>query len=346
MKKIFKSLVALSLGGILLTSCGAQQGLYLESFAPEEGSLNLVKITDENNNSVVAGGISSFNAMWNYANTQWGICGDIRLTWGTSRLLSLSPDGKKLAYCTRMNKQDNVMVRSTGSQGLATQRTFRNVGSFSWGNDNNIYFSDVNGDNSYICSVNADAGSMMKQHTSGSVWDRDPVVSNDGKLVFFTRSGSGNHAASIWSLNRENGTLTSCARGYNPCLIPGNNEAFYCVRNSTSGRSEIWYVNYVKGEESLILSDSKRSFTNPSLSPDGRWIVCEGNSVSSISKKDNLDIFVVRTDGTNLTQLTYHPQSDVSPVFSHDGRSIYFISSRANKEQSYNIWRMNFNMDM
>ena len=117
------------------------------------------------------------------------------------------------------------------------------------------------------------------------------------------------------------------------------------MRNSTSGRSEIWYVDYVKGQESLILSDENRSFTNPKLSPDGKWIVCVGNSVSNISNKDNLDIFVVRTDGTRLTQLTFHPQADTSPVWAADGRSIYFVSSRANENNSYNVWRMNFNLE-
>ena len=135
-----------------------------------------------------------------------------------------------------------------------------------------------------------------------------------------------------------------CARGFSPCIIEDNNDAFYCVRNSSEGRSEIWYVDFVKGKESLILSDQNRSFTNPCLSPDGEWIVCTGNSQSSISKKQNLDIFVVRTDGTQLTQLTYHPAFDMCPVWSADGRSIYFVSSRANEEQKYNVWRMNFDL--
>jgi len=256
----------------LIIACGLPVvAAYMEAFAPEENALNLVKITDESNNSVVASG--PLNYVGEYANLPVGWSGANSYAWGTVNLLSVSPDGKRMAYCTRMNKQNNVMIRSTGSQGVATQRTFRDINSFSWGADNNIYFSDVNGSNSYICSVNADAGSMMKQHTNGAVYDRDPVVSSDGKMLFFTRSGSGTHGPSIWSLNLENNTLTSCARGFNPCLIPNNNEAFYCVRNSTNGRSEIWYVNYVKGEESLLLSDTQRSFTNPSLSPDGRWIV-------------------------------------------------------------------------
>lgn len=327
-----------------LSSCfGTKTITYLETYAPEESSLNLVKITDETNNSVVAGSSFKASPYVDYTLTAQGICGKQRFAWDTHSTLDISPDGSQLAYCSLMNGQSNIMIRSTSAQGIATQRSFRNVHSFSWGADNKLYFSDRNSQSNYICSINAQQGSLMDQLTNGSVIDLSPVISADGKLLYFTRrSGRG---PSIWSLNRENGTLTSCSRGYSPCLIKDNPSAYYCVRNSTSGRSEIWFVDYVKGKESLILSDENRSFTNPKLSPDGKWIVCVGNSVSAISNQNNLDIFVVKTDGTRLTQLTYHPATDTSPVWAADGRSIYFISSRANKTQSYNIWRMNFTLE-
>ncbi|MGN0087188.1 MAG: PD40 domain-containing protein [Alloprevotella sp.] len=327
---------------LLLTSCGGSSA-YLESAAPEEGSLNLVKVTDESNNTVVSPTVASYFYWNNAANSTCGINRKKSIAWYTQGLLDISPDGKKLAYVTRMNRQDNVMIRSVGTQGLATQRTFRNVGSFTWGKDNKLYFSDVNGSNAFICSVNAEQGSMMSQLTNGNVWDYAPAVTADGQKLFFTRTA--NSGPSIWSLDRKDGTLTSCTRGYNPCIIPGNPNAIYCVRNNTSGRSEIWYVDFVKGVETLVASDENHGFSNPRLSPDGQWLVMVGNATSSINKKENLDIFAVRTDGSGLTQLTFHPDNDTCPVFAADGRSIFFISSRANKDKYYNVWRMNFNLE-
>lgn len=344
MKTVHFSII--TVGILLLASCGVTNNVtYLESYSPEESSLNMVKITDESTNSVGTGTPSHVSSYYlqQSINAPQGVSAKNMYKWTTNKTLAISPDGKKLAYCTISNKQVNIMVRSTGAQGVSTQRTFRNVNSFSWGNDGNLYFSDINGYNNYICSVNAEAGSMMNQLTNGNVNDISPEISSDGKVLFFTRLAEG--SPSIWSLNRIDGTLTSCARGFNPCLIPGNNECFFCVRNTSTGRSEIWLVNFVKGQESLILSDENRSFTNPQLSPDGKWILCVGNSLSNISKKQNLDIYAVRTDGTRLTQLTYHPATDTCPVWSKDGRSIYFISSRANKEERFNVWRMNFNIE-
>ena len=347
----------------LMTTCGSAK-TYMDTFAPEESALNLVKITDESSNSVLAGtagnfqasksafggiggtlsgAISSLRGSTGFGRSTMGVFADKKFAWNTNRLLAISPDGKKLAYATRMNKQDNVMVRNTTSQSIATQRTFRNVNSFGWGSDNRLYFSDVVSQNMFICSVNAEAGSMMDQITSGSVVDKDPVYNSETNQLFFVRVA--NDGPSIWSINRNDGTLTSCARGYSPCLIPGNPNAFFCVRNTDLGRSEIWYVDFVKGQEALVLSDVNHSFTNPTLSPEGKWLADVGNSESSISKQTNLDIYAVRTDGTRLTQLTYHPANDTNPVWAKDGRSIFFISSRANKEEKYNVWRMNFNLE-
>ena len=139
-----------------------------------------------------------------------------------------------------------MVVRSTGSMGVTTQRTFRNVvGGICWGIDNRLYFCDANKPNYFICSIDAKQGTVMSQHTNGNVDDSYPALTEDRNLLFFTRWTS-SYGPSNWSLNKTDGTLSSCARGFDACPIPGDNEGFYCVRNSTAGKSEIWYVNYVK----------------------------------------------------------------------------------------------------
>ena len=42
----------------------------------------------------------------------------------------------------------------------------------------------------------------------------------------------------------------------------------------------------------------------------------------------NTDLFACHVDGTHLVQLTYHAADDLSPVWSQDGKYIYFISQR------------------
>lgn len=327
-------------GAAVITSCGSGKNAYAATYAPEEQGLNVVKITDESRNVVLGPSVSKLLLRDLTRSTSAG-SRKAGLQWNSHSLLAVSPDGTEIAYLTRSNKQDNIMVRKAASAGSATQRTFRNVGSFSWGNDDNLYFSDVNESQNKICVINAHKGSLMRQLTSNNS-DSSPVLSKNGKKVYFCRTEAIGGPA-IWSYDLVNGELTNCARGYHPVLTK-NDDEFICVRNNDSGRSEIWLVNYKNGQETLLVSDKERSFSNPSLSPDGNWLAFVGNTVSSVKKIKNLDIFVCRIDGSSMIQLTYHPANDACPQWGADGKSIYFISSRANKDESYNIWRINFNL--
>jgi Tol biopolymer transport system component len=320
------------------TSCGSSK-TYTSAYSPEESGLNVVKITDESKNTVLGirleQGSGTFTKSNRAGNKKKGI------SWSTTKPLSISPDGSELAYKTRSNKQQNIMVRRAGTGGAATQRTFRNVGDFTWGSDDNLYFIDMNDTQNKLCVINAHQGTLMRQLTSNN-WDYTPVLAKDGKKVFFVRSESGN-GPSVWSYELENGELTNCARGLQPVPLD-NSDEFICVRNSDAGNSEIWRVNYKNGQEMLILSDKEKSFTHPTISPDGEWMLVVSNSVSSINKKKNLDLYACKIDGSNLVQLTYHPADDSCPQWSADGKSIYFLSDRTTKDGSFNVWRIGFNL--
>lgn len=339
-EKIFFGILGL---GCLLTLGSCSSKTYMATFAPEESGLNVVKITDESKNTVLGASVNSgFSLGSLFPNRLLGGNKKNGITWNTIRALSISPNGDELAYMTRSNKQQNIMVRKAVTGGVATQRTFRNVGDFSWGEDDNLYFIDINDTQNKICVINAHSGSLMRQLTSNNK-DFDPVLSSDGEKVFFTRFESQGGPA-IWSYSLSTGELTNCARGFHPAPIPNVDNEFICVRNSDKGSSEIWRVNYINGQETLLLSDNERGYTHPTVSPDGKWLLVCGNSVSSINKSKNLDIFAIMLDGSNLIQLTYHPGQDVCPQWSADGKSVYFLSDRATEDQSYNVWKMNFRL--
>lgn len=339
--KLSSAAFAFTLCVIAVSSCGSSKKA-LDTYVPEEIGLNVQKLSDESKNSVLSQKTFIDTKGLKFAATTYGGLRKKGMLWASSRFLDISPDGEWLAYASRNNKQDNIMVRRTNTTSTSTQRTFRNVNSFCWGADDNIYFSDYVGSNNWqISSVGARSGSLMRQLTSNN-HDTQPILSKDGRILYFVRFDT--TGPSVWTLDFNTNTLTSCARGFNPYPVGNGHDSFLCVRNTAEGRSEIWLVNYINGQETLILSDKERGFTNPCLSPDGRWIVCEGNSRSSVSKKQNLDIFAVRIDGSDFIQLTYHPGHDTCPVWSADGKSIYFLSSRGTRDQSYNIWKMNFNL--
>lgn len=322
---------------LTLSACSSPKQVatvYLETFAPEESGLNLLKITDEGMTSVVG----SQTSVYQPGDNKYGKSLSQNFSWTTGRCLAVSPDGTELAYVSVVNNQTNVMVRKAATQGTMTQRTFRKVAGVSWGVDDKLYFGDVVSNIQLACT-DAHSGSLMRQITSNNN-DYDPVLSADGKRLFFMRYG--NSGPYIWIYNLGDGSLSCCCRGFNPYPVGDGSESFVCVRKSDSGTTELWLINYDKGQETLVLSDKNRGFTNPCVSSDGKWILCQGNSRSTITNQQNLDVFVVKIDGTSFTQLTYHPQTDCCPMWSPDGKYVYFISSRANKGSLFNLWRMRF----
>jgi hypothetical protein len=68
-----------------------------------------------------------------------------------------------------------------------------------------------------------------------------------------------------------------------------------------------------------------------SPSPDGRWL-------AFVSGRNQDDIFVVRTDGTELRQLTDDTYRDMNPRWFPDSKTILFYSNRSGR---YQVWTIN-----
>ena len=266
-----------------------------------------------------------------------------KINWLSNRIIDIAPDGKNIAYLSYRNNTTNIFIKELGKQGSSIQRTNRTyVLDFSFSPDGKyLCFSESRGKSSQIFQTNATDGYVCRQITSGNQ-DYSPVYSYDMNQIFFARQEK--NSISIWSYNIKNNFLSSYTNGMNPYPTP-NAGVFICTRVNIDGKSEIWKINSETGVEECILSDRERSFTSPVLSPDGKWILFVGSSTITNSNFIflNTDIFVANTDGTNLLQLTYHAADDLSPVWSKDGKYIYFISQRGDVNGTANIWRMKFN---
>ncbi len=309
-------------------------------FVPEEGGVKFEKMTED------ADVVADYNG--GIVGKAVGIFGSGKtsvIDWWVIPQIAISPDGTKVAYINEKNKTTNVMVKNSSKGGASTQRTFRtNVEGVSWSGDGNtLCFTEVRSGHHGVYLVAADQGTVVTQVSNGTDNDFGGVISNDGNTIYFHR-GEGMASYSLWSYDRQSNLFSNYSRGMTACLIPGSSNTIYCARFTDRKESEIWRVNFETGVEEVILTQPGKSFTTPQLSPDGQWLLVTGSSVSEKEGIQNTDIFAVRTDGTRLTQLTYHPGNDLSAVWSPDGRSIYFLSQRGSVDKKYNVWKMDFSL--
>ena len=197
--------------------------------------------------------------------------------------------------------------------------------------------NDEGGGQHPVFQTDASQGFVCRQITSGGQ-DYSPVYVPDMSKIFFSRQET--RGFSLWSYDVKDNFLSSYSTGLNPCMLDGNTAL--CTRMNAEGRGEIWKIDFSTGIEECIVSDLNISFSTPSVSPDGRWLVFTGGSHLDNAGRTywNTDIYLCHMDGTGLMQLTYHAADDLSPAWSKDSRYIYFISQRGSADAIANIWRI------
>jgi Tol biopolymer transport system component/serine/threonine protein kinase len=81
-------------------------------------------------------------------------------------------------------------------------------------------------------------------------------------------------------------------------------------------------------DEPKDITEPSKQAVRPAISPDGDWL-----AFSSAGLEE--DLFLVRTDGTGLRQLTHEGHRDRGPRWSPDGQQVAFFSKRTGNQE---IW--------
>jgi Tol biopolymer transport system component len=326
MKKIFYLFFA----GVLLTGCAAVANIdYASISVPEEGGTNFTKYNEESEK--IVGPYVGRNPLTG------------TLQWYAAPFISLSKDGAKMAYVGLNNNFFNIYIKGIKGGKSIVQKTFnKNVYDMCFSpSGDKIVFSAKNGSDLSIYMINTDGGSAIQQLVATSANELGATFSPDGKRVYYAKEENGRYY--IWSIDLESSLQTQYTEGFTPKPLH-DGKSILITRNSKDGkdRGEIWLIDLEKGTESCILSDPKIGFSSPDISPDGKTIVCVGSTQKNSTKPENLDLYTFNLDGSNLRQQTFHGGNDVSPQWSSDGQSIFFISQRGNNKGNYNLWRLNY----
>ena len=116
--------------------------------------------------------------------------------------------------------------------------------------------------------------------------------------------------------------LVSSAWDYNPRFSPDGRRLAFSSRRS-GDVEEIWLASADgSGARQLTHGPGTRQ-TLPAWSPDGRQIAFESTGANA-----RADIWVIPADGGVPRQVTTDPGEENAPVWSRDGKRIYFLSDR------------------
>ncbi|MFZ2490658.1 MAG: protein kinase [Thermoanaerobaculia bacterium] len=163
-----------------------------------------------------------------------------------------------------------------------------------------------------------------------------PVWAPDGEHLYFVSDRGG--SMNIWRIPIDaDGTAGGPPE-------PATRSAFWCGHPSItrdgktlafstrSNEGAVFKIHIDRatltlGRPESVLAGSRR-ILSPVPSPDGKWV-----ALSTLGIQE--DLFIVRSDGTGLRQITNDAYRDRVPRWSPDGKQLIFHSDRAGK---YTLW--------
>ncbi|PYI93836.1 MAG: hypothetical protein DMF03_00190 [Verrucomicrobia bacterium] len=203
------------------------------------------------------------------------------------------------------------------------------------------YWSRPQGGQGDVWTMSAD-GSNAVQVTSGPSMDWNPVWSPDGKYLYFCSDRTGN--MNLWRvpITEKTGKVLGEAEAVTSgagtssqhiSLAQDGRRIAYVAQEEIKNLRKVTFdpsTEKILGEPVPITRGSLQGFF-PDPSPDGDWL-------AYYSSGKQQDIFIIRTDGTSMRQLTDDAFKDREPRWSPDGKRIAFTSDRSGSSE---IWAIN-----
>lgn len=238
--------------------------------------------------------------------------------------------------------ESNIIVQETEGSRKVLTANGRNDYYPSFSPDGSkIAYQSHHGGNAEIHVIKAD-GTGDVRLTSSPGPDRVPSWSPDGKWIVFERKVQGDE--DIYAMRPVPGAtpirITS-DRGVDirPAWSPDGTEiAFMSDRD---GDFEIYSTQMdlatATPGTTRKITDNFHDDGSPDWAPSGNHLVfaARGGWVRGVA--DDMDIFVVEKDGSDLKQLTTSASQDHSPDWSPDGNWILFDSNRSGSSDLYRM---------
>ncbi|HEX8354713.1 MAG TPA: protein kinase [Pyrinomonadaceae bacterium] len=166
--------------------------------------------------------------------------------------------------------------------------------------------------------------------------DTQPAFSPDGERIAFRSERDGGGIFIMGATGESARRLTDF--GYFPAWSPAGREVAFSTEMfidpnvRSPGVSFIWVVDVATGEKRQLTDAETGDAAQPQWSPTGARIAYWGKH-----RGGQRDVWTIPARGGDPVQVTDDEAFDWNPVWSPDGRHIYFASDRGG---SMNLWRV------
>ena len=149
-----------------------------------------------------------------------------------------------------------------------------------------------------------------------------PSWSPDGKWIAYVTDGSGENEVAIRPADGsgQETLITHFQKGYfyDPQWSPNSDMLAFSDNNHT-----LWYVSIADKKPVKIDQDTVHRMMDYHWSPDGKWISYTKTNESGLPQ-----IYFYNLTDNKRTKISNGMFADQDPVFSPDGKFLYFVSSR------------------
>ena len=196
-----------------------------------------------------------------------------------------------------------------------------------------VYHRAVGGHNDvFLQAVGGDRPINLTEGSGSS--NSQPVFSPDGERIAFASSRQG---GGLFVMGRTGELARRVSpQGYSPAWSPDGTRLVYSTSwagdnpYAHPGAGQLWIVDIASGAQRLLV---KENAVRPAWSPSSERIAFWGIDPATHYR----EIWTVPVDGGTATRVTNDPAADASPVWSPDGRALYFVSDRGGP---LNLWRV------
>lgn len=179
-----------------------------------------------------------------------------------------------------------------------------------------------------IFTVPEEYGNTRDLTQTSNAREQFPAWSPDGKWIAYVTDATGESEVAIrpsdGSGKEEILTKSKDKYFYAPVWSPGSDKLAFSDNEKT-----LWYVNIKDKKLTRVDSSKWTEIHDYSWSPDGLWLAYSKSSQYSSNTQNNFNrIYLYSLKDNKTTDISTGMNDDSDPVFSVNGKYLYFVSAR------------------